>query len=170
MNTSVMMKRHPKTAIAFALVAVIAAGCSSERDDERRFGDTSVPAAPRYAAPAAAATVPARSSEYATAGGFDQRGPAGGFDSNANRDPRYAQPMQPRPTAMAQEPSSFQQQPMHQRQPQQQQQPSQQQQQLMEWERREKALVEGIELPEDVIMSLRALGEEVGLDLSRILR
>jgi LDH2 family malate/lactate/ureidoglycolate dehydrogenase len=40
----------------------------------------------------------------------------------------------------------------------------------MEWERREKAFVDGIELPEDVIMSLRALGEEVGLDVNRILR
>ncbi len=40
----------------------------------------------------------------------------------------------------------------------------------MEWERREKALVEGIELPEDVVASLRALTEELQLDLNRILR
>ncbi|MBI3852648.1 MAG: Ldh family oxidoreductase [Verrucomicrobia bacterium] len=40
----------------------------------------------------------------------------------------------------------------------------------MEWERRDKALVEGIELPEDVVMSLRALSQELGLDVNRILR
>jgi len=34
----------------------------------------------------------------------------------------------------------------------------------MEWERREKALVQGIEMPEDVMMSLRLLAEEMGLD------
>jgi len=39
----------------------------------------------------------------------------------------------------------------------------------MEWERREKALVDGIDLPEDVIMSLRALSQELGLDANRIL-
>src|SRR5881397_224412 len=40
----------------------------------------------------------------------------------------------------------------------------------MEWERREKALVEGIDLPDDVVASLRALAEELQLDLNRILR
>lgn len=33
----------------------------------------------------------------------------------------------------------------------------------MEWERREKALAEGIELPDDVVANLRALEEELGL-------
>ena len=40
----------------------------------------------------------------------------------------------------------------------------------MEWERREKALVEGIELPEDVIASLRGLAGDLNLDWGRILR
>ncbi|PYK99986.1 MAG: malate dehydrogenase [Verrucomicrobia bacterium] len=40
----------------------------------------------------------------------------------------------------------------------------------MEWERREKALVEGIDLPEDVSASLRGLAEDLNLDLNRILR
>ena len=34
----------------------------------------------------------------------------------------------------------------------------------MEWERREKALAEGIEMPEDVLISLRGLAEDSGLD------
>jgi LDH2 family malate/lactate/ureidoglycolate dehydrogenase len=38
----------------------------------------------------------------------------------------------------------------------------------MEWERREKALAQGIEMPEDVLMSLRLLAEEMGLDLNGI--
>jgi LDH2 family malate/lactate/ureidoglycolate dehydrogenase len=38
----------------------------------------------------------------------------------------------------------------------------------MEWERREKALVQGIEMPEDVLISLRLLAEEMGLDLNGI--
>ena len=33
----------------------------------------------------------------------------------------------------------------------------------MEWERREKALVEGIELPDDVVTSLQTLAEELGM-------
>jgi LDH2 family malate/lactate/ureidoglycolate dehydrogenase len=37
----------------------------------------------------------------------------------------------------------------------------------MEWERREKALVEGIELPEDVVVNLRAMAEELSLDWNR---
>src|SRR2546422_738797 len=37
----------------------------------------------------------------------------------------------------------------------------------MEWERREKALVEGIDLPEDVSASLRGLEEDLNLDLNR---
>jgi LDH2 family malate/lactate/ureidoglycolate dehydrogenase len=36
----------------------------------------------------------------------------------------------------------------------------------MEWERREKALAEGIDLPEDVATRLRTLGDELGLKLS----
>jgi len=40
----------------------------------------------------------------------------------------------------------------------------------MEWERREKALVEGIDLPEDVTASLAGLAEDLNLDLSGILR
>ena len=38
----------------------------------------------------------------------------------------------------------------------------------MEWERREKALAHGIEMPEDVLMSLYLLREEMGLDLEGI--
>ena len=34
----------------------------------------------------------------------------------------------------------------------------------MEWERREQALREGIEMPEDVLISLRGLAEDAGLD------
>ena len=40
----------------------------------------------------------------------------------------------------------------------------------MEWERREKALVEGIDLPEDVVASLRGLAQDLDLDLSRLWR
>ncbi len=40
----------------------------------------------------------------------------------------------------------------------------------MEFERREQALVEGIDLPDDVVASLRGLGEDLKLDVSRILR
>ena len=40
----------------------------------------------------------------------------------------------------------------------------------MEFERREKALVEGIDLPEDVVASLRGLAEDLDLDLERLLR
>ena len=36
----------------------------------------------------------------------------------------------------------------------------------MEWERREKALLEGLELPDDVAMNLRALAEEMRLSLA----
>jgi LDH2 family malate/lactate/ureidoglycolate dehydrogenase len=35
----------------------------------------------------------------------------------------------------------------------------------MEWERRERALTAGIELPEDVVANLRGLAEELGLEL-----
>jgi LDH2 family malate/lactate/ureidoglycolate dehydrogenase len=37
----------------------------------------------------------------------------------------------------------------------------------MEWEKRERALAEGILLPEDVVASVRGLAEDVKLDLSR---
>jgi ureidoglycolate dehydrogenase (NAD+) len=40
----------------------------------------------------------------------------------------------------------------------------------MEWERREKALVEGIDLPDDVVASLRDLGQDLSLDLNRLWR
>src|SRR5436190_2834821 len=40
----------------------------------------------------------------------------------------------------------------------------------MEWERREKALAEGIVLPEDVVASLRSLAEDLNLDFDRRLR
>jgi LDH2 family malate/lactate/ureidoglycolate dehydrogenase len=39
----------------------------------------------------------------------------------------------------------------------------------IEFERREKAMVEGIELPDDVVSSLRSLGDELGMDVNRIL-
>jgi len=38
----------------------------------------------------------------------------------------------------------------------------------MEWERRERALAEGLELPSDVTASLRGLAEDLGLDFSRL--
>ena len=34
----------------------------------------------------------------------------------------------------------------------------------MEWEQRERALLEGIEMPEDVLISLRGLAEDAGMD------
>ena len=40
----------------------------------------------------------------------------------------------------------------------------------MEWERRDKALKEGMQLPEDVIASLAGLAEDVGLDLKELFR
>jgi ureidoglycolate dehydrogenase (NAD+) len=40
----------------------------------------------------------------------------------------------------------------------------------MEWERREKALVEGIDLPADVVASLGDLAQDLNLDLSRLWR
>ena len=40
----------------------------------------------------------------------------------------------------------------------------------MEWERREKALAEGMDLPEDVVASLRSLAEDLNLDFDRLLR
>ena len=40
----------------------------------------------------------------------------------------------------------------------------------IEFERREKALVEGIDLPDDVVASLRALADEMSLDLSKVFR
>src|SRR6266516_2721126 len=40
----------------------------------------------------------------------------------------------------------------------------------MEWERREKALVEGIDLPADVVASLRDLAQDLNLDLNRLWR
>ncbi|HXT39791.1 MAG TPA: Ldh family oxidoreductase [Candidatus Angelobacter sp.] len=40
----------------------------------------------------------------------------------------------------------------------------------MEWERREKALEEGIDLPDDVTASLRGLSEDLNLNVDRILR
>jgi len=36
----------------------------------------------------------------------------------------------------------------------------------MEWERRDKALVDGMELPEDVLISLRGLAEDLEIDPS----
>ena len=39
----------------------------------------------------------------------------------------------------------------------------------MEWERREKSLVEGIDLPPDVVTSLRGLAEDLDLDLDQLL-
>jgi len=39
----------------------------------------------------------------------------------------------------------------------------------IEFERREKAIVEGIDLPDDVVSSLRALGAELGMDVNHIL-
>ncbi len=42
MDTNVMMKRHPMTAVALALASMIAAGCTSDRDVDRRFGDASM--------------------------------------------------------------------------------------------------------------------------------
>jgi ureidoglycolate dehydrogenase (NAD+) len=38
----------------------------------------------------------------------------------------------------------------------------------MEWEKRQKALREGIDLPEEVVLSLRGLAEDVGLDIKRL--
>ena len=40
----------------------------------------------------------------------------------------------------------------------------------MEWERREKALQEGIDLPPDVVTSLRDLAQDLNLDLNRLWR
>jgi len=40
----------------------------------------------------------------------------------------------------------------------------------MEWERRDRALVEGIRFPDDVLASLRGLAEEFDLDYARIIR
>ncbi|HEY2572445.1 MAG TPA: Ldh family oxidoreductase [Verrucomicrobiaceae bacterium] len=40
----------------------------------------------------------------------------------------------------------------------------------MEWERREKAMAEGIDLPDDVVASLRGLSEDLNLNVDRILR
>jgi ureidoglycolate dehydrogenase (NAD+) len=40
----------------------------------------------------------------------------------------------------------------------------------IEWERREKALVEGIDLPPDVVASLRDLAQDLNLDLNRLWR
>lgn len=40
----------------------------------------------------------------------------------------------------------------------------------MEWERREKALVEGIEFPPDVVANLKLLAEEMGADLDSLAR
>src|SRR6266581_8900307 len=40
----------------------------------------------------------------------------------------------------------------------------------MEWERRDKALAEGIDLPEDVVASLRGLAQDLNLDLNRLWR
>ena len=40
----------------------------------------------------------------------------------------------------------------------------------MEWERREKALVDGIELPDDVVASLRGLAEDLDIELDQMLR
>ena len=40
----------------------------------------------------------------------------------------------------------------------------------MEWERREKALVEGIDLPADVVASLRELAQDLNLDPNRLWR
>src|SRR5438445_10059348 len=40
----------------------------------------------------------------------------------------------------------------------------------MEWERRAKALAEGMDLPEDVVASLRGLAQDLNLDLNRLWR
>lgn len=40
----------------------------------------------------------------------------------------------------------------------------------MEWERREQALADGIELPDAAVASVRALGEELGLDVDRLFK
>ena len=40
----------------------------------------------------------------------------------------------------------------------------------MEWARREQALVSGIKLPDDVVLSLLALADGIGLDVKGILR
>jgi LDH2 family malate/lactate/ureidoglycolate dehydrogenase len=40
----------------------------------------------------------------------------------------------------------------------------------MEWERREKSLAEGIDLPADVVASLRELAQDLNLDLNRLWR
>ena len=40
----------------------------------------------------------------------------------------------------------------------------------MEWERREKALLEGIDLPPDVVASLRDLAQDLNLDLNKLWR
>jgi len=40
----------------------------------------------------------------------------------------------------------------------------------MEWERRDKALAEGMDLPEDVVASLRGLAQDLNLDLNRLWR
>ena len=40
----------------------------------------------------------------------------------------------------------------------------------MEWERRKQALKEGIDLPDDVVASLRGLAEDLNLDFDRLLR
>ena len=39
----------------------------------------------------------------------------------------------------------------------------------MEWERRDKALAEGMVLPDHVVMNLAGLAEDVGLDLKNTL-
>ena len=39
----------------------------------------------------------------------------------------------------------------------------------MEWERRDKALAEGMVLPDHVVMNLAGLAEDVGLDLNSTL-
>lgn len=39
----------------------------------------------------------------------------------------------------------------------------------MEWERREKALVQGIDLPDDVVANLHGLAQDLGMDLDRML-
>ena len=88
MNTNMMLKRHPMTAIACALITTIATGCTSERDDDRRFTDANMPAA---------------SIRYGAATG------------SAGSSGSMQQPMQPGPTSAAQGPSPQQQQP-HQQQ------------------------------------------------------
>jgi LDH2 family malate/lactate/ureidoglycolate dehydrogenase len=40
----------------------------------------------------------------------------------------------------------------------------------IEWERREKALTEGIDLPDDVVASLRGLADDLNLDVDQLLR